>query len=162
MLRDSRGGIQGSRQDVKTGASTLVRTADVRATWCLYFEPCVSVRFFLVCGMRWLSLYLVLLTSTALGQNSLNAQGEFQPSPHFEAEALPVPPVQSHPWSAPKLAKRFHGISDVAEQLFESGLADPRACEYRAIKVAVGTCSRGDAGVVETRAWVLPETPAGG
>ena len=111
--------------------------------------------------MRWLPLYLVLLTGSALGQNFVNARGEFQPSPHFEGEALPMPPEQSRPWSAPKLAERFHGIGEVAEQLFKDGLADPRACEYRMISLAVGTCWSGNAGVVETKGWVLPEAPDG-
>jgi hypothetical protein len=40
--------------------------------------------------------------------------------------------------------------------LFETGLADPRGCEYRAVEVAVGSCWSGDGGILKTRAWVLP------
>jgi hypothetical protein len=40
--------------------------------------------------------------------------------------------------------------------LFEAGMADPRACDYRAIEVGTGSVWNGDGGVVKTHGWVLP------
>jgi len=39
---------------------------------------------------------------------------------------------------------------------FRSGVADPRGCEYRHIKVGVGSCWHGDGGIISTRGWVFP------
>jgi hypothetical protein len=80
---------------------------------------------------------------------------ERQPSPRFAGRRLPVPPRQNSPWSPPLAALPTNYVS-ATTILFEAGMADPRACDYRAIEVGTGSVWNGDGGVVKTHGWVLP------
>ncbi|MBN2383600.1 hypothetical protein JXQ70_12040 [bacterium] len=85
-----------------------------------------------------------------------NVEGlEPKSSPRFEEEVIPVPPQQTRSWTAPQTSFPEVFISANSE-LFEQGLADPRGCEYREIEVVIGSCWRGDAGILTTHGWVLP------
>lgn len=77
-------------------------------------------------------------------------------SPRFTEQSIPEPPLQKRPWDAPKTSLPQVFIS-ATRTLFDQGLADPRGCRYREIKVGTGDCWNGDAGVVTTHGWVLPE-----
>ena len=50
---------------------------------------------------------------------------------------FPIPPMQSKPWviSSTNLPA---GLERAVNVLFQSGMADPRGCEYREIEVAIG------------------------
>lgn len=75
------------------------------------------------------------------------------------APALPTPPQQSEPWTPPETRlPRF--MTTAARTLFEQGLADPRGCEYRSIRIRLDD-GRGGLRDVPTNGWVLPE-PNGG
>ena len=72
---------------------------------------------------------------------------------------LPTPPRQSAPCTAP--ACSLPGPLKVATaDLFARGLADPRGCEYRRIRIRVGSVW-GGAEEVETSGWVLPAAGPG-
>lgn len=77
-------------------------------------------------------------------------------SPVFRGTEIPVPPQQGQPWDTPDLEEKYLPFAETVRQLFDDGMADPRGCEYREVKFAVGNCWFGDAGVIETHAWVLP------
>jgi len=73
------------------------------------------------------------------------------------AAQLPEPPEQKTPWTPPKTSIPRDYL-DAATRLFDQGLADPRGCEYREVRlVAVANPSRGS--MISTRAWVLPARP---
>ncbi len=78
----------------------------------------------------------------------------------FGAEPiLPTPPRQTEPWTPPKTTiPRF--LISATKTLCEQGLADPRGCEYRKIKVTTGSVWGGKGGEVETTGWVFPKTDA--
>lgn len=71
------------------------------------------------------------------------------------AQDLPQPPMQDKPWTAPKQGLPKPLVS-ATTALFQAGMADPRGCEYREVKVAVGNCWNGGGGVIATHGWVLP------
>ncbi len=100
----------------------------------------------------------LLLTAFFLAA-SLFAQ-ERRPAPHFQGKELPEPPAQTEPWQPPQttLPKAFVSAT---EALFQARFADPRGCEYRVIKVAVGSCWDGGGGALTTHGWVLPAAVAG-
>jgi hypothetical protein len=77
------------------------------------------------------------------------------PSPHFHGAEMPTPPQQGQPWTPPK-SQLPEVALDAMKALFDEGLADPRGCDYREIKVAVGNCWSGDSGVVTTHGWIIP------
>ena len=81
-------------------------------------------------------------------------------TPRFTGKSLPVPPKQHSAWTAPATALPSNYVS-ATRALFEEGLADPRDCEYRQIEVGTGNVWTGDAGVVATHGWVLPDTNSG-
>src|SRR5207248_61281 len=81
------------------------------------------------------------------------------PSARAEEPALPTPPRQAEPWSSPATGlPRF--LVSATVTLFEQGLADPRGCDYRKVRVTVGSVWGGKGGEVATSGWVLP-TAAG-
>ena len=67
----------------------------------------------------------------------------------------PTPPQQHEPWTPPRtsLPKAF---SPAVETLFEQGLADPRGCEYRSIRIPVGSLMGRFADPFQTTGWVTP------
>jgi hypothetical protein len=68
---------------------------------------------------------------------------------------LPTPPRQAEPWTPPKTTlPRFLVVATTA--LCEQGLADPRGCDYRKIKLTVGSVWGVGDGQAETTGWVLP------
>jgi len=70
-----------------------------------------------------------------------------------EEPTLPTPPQQTAPWAPPETRlPRF--LVTAAQALFDQGLADPRGCEYRAIRIQVR--GRGGQEVSTTSGWVLP------
>ncbi len=77
--------------------------------------------------------------------------GPFRPTPKFEGRLIPNPPRQGEPWTPPEtMLPGF--LVRATDDLFASGMADPRDCEYREVEI-------GDAGLVTTRGFVLPERP---
>ena len=77
---------------------------------------------------------------------------------HLVGELLPSPPQQMAVWKAgeTKLSKEF---VDATAVLFQQGLADPRACEYREIEVLVGGSEPPwPDKIVKTHGWVIPDT----
>ena len=66
----------------------------------------------------------------------------------------PTPPQQGAPWAPPQTRlPRF--LVTASRILFDQGLADPRGCEYRSIRVEVGDFW-GVPSEVVTTGWVLP------
>lgn len=95
----------------------------------------------------WRVVGLGLLASIAVV--SAEAQQQFRPAPKFAGKAIPEPPAQGRPWTAPATRlPRF--LLDATAALFEQGVADPRDCAYHHVEV-------GDVGIVKTRGFVLPE-----
>ncbi len=78
-----------------------------------------------------------------------DAAGQARRAPRFVGKAVPEPPTQGKPWTAPatKLPKF---LVTATRLLFEQGLYDPRGCEYRTLEV-------GDGGIVKTHAFLLPD-----
>ncbi len=68
---------------------------------------------------------------------------------------LPTPPRQAEPWTPPPTSLPRFFLSATAA-LCEQGLADPRGCEYRKIRIARLDSRRGEARVGDTNGWVLP------
>jgi hypothetical protein len=48
-------------------------------------------------------------------------------------------------------------LVSAASLLFEMGMADPRGCEYREVRVTTGDVWNGDGGVAKVHGWVLPQ-----
>jgi hypothetical protein len=68
---------------------------------------------------------------------------------------FPYPPMQSRPWvlSSTNLPLNLQSAVNV---LFQTGMADPRGCDYREIEVVVGSVSKVSGIVIKTHGWVLP------
>jgi hypothetical protein len=79
-----------------------------------------------------------------------------EPLRTFAGDRLPVPPKQGDPWEPPE-AKVSKELLDATRVLFAQGLADPRGCAYREIRIAAGS-AWGAAAAVATHGWVLPES----
>lgn len=90
-------------------------------------------------------LALILLIASTSGRDPALA----------EEPTLPTPPRQAEPWGPPPTSLPRFLVSATAT-LFDQGLADPRGCEYRAIRIAVGGVRGGQAHEVATSGWVLP------
>lgn len=95
--------------------------------------------------------------SSRVEGESANSEDYFLPRLRLASCSLPVPPQQIAPWipSETSLPREFVSATNT---LFRLGLADPRGCEYREIKVVVG--GLGGAGMwsmtVSTHGWVIP------
>jgi hypothetical protein len=76
---------------------------------------------------------------------------------------IPTPPASSENWMPPPGPKI---LADVTQLLFDQGMADPRGCEYRLIKVMTGSVWGNydghewtiDGTSIQTHGWVLPAT----
>jgi hypothetical protein len=90
--------------------------------------------------------WLVLLASLAV--NATAAQ-QYRSAPKFEGNMIPEPPSQGQPWTAPE-TKLPKFLVTATAMLFEQGVADSRACEYRMVEIGAGS-------VVKVRGFVLPE-----
>ena len=81
--------------------------------------------------------------------------------PSFSGTAIPAPPGSQAPWTPPNEPKLQ---ADLTGLFFGLGMADPRGCEYRQIKVMTGSVwgnmSGGewttDGTAMQTHGWVLP------
>lgn len=70
----------------------------------------------------------------------------------------PSPPRQDEPWTPPpSRLPRF--LNAATADLCSQGLADPRGCEYRRMRIKVGNVWGGEGTAIETAGWALP--PAG-
>lgn len=102
----------------------------------------------------WLTLIPLAFVVTAAMPEDAPAP---KPSPHFTGTALPIPPQQKSPWTPPKSDAIPAPLISAMRALFDAGLADPRGCEYRAVKLAAGTCGgNDDADIADVHAFVLP------
>jgi hypothetical protein len=81
--------------------------------------------------------------------------------PLFAGDGIPAPPWQKKPWAAPKTTIPAKFVA-AFNPLFEQGFADPRGCEYREVRVAVGNYLGAEVSVILTHGWVLPGKPADG
>jgi hypothetical protein len=77
-----------------------------------------------------------------------------------ESPPLATPPRQAEPWTPPETTIPRFFVSATAS-LFEQGLADPRGCEYRTIRIALGAVWGGNAHEVATSGWILPAADGG-
>jgi hypothetical protein len=106
-------------------------------------------------GRRSASLVCVVLISVTVG---LGAGLAAVPSMAFTEEpTLPTPPRQAEPWTSPPTSLPRFFISTTAT-LCEQGLADPRGCEYRKIRMARRSSGARRSRVGDTNGWVLPAT----
>jgi hypothetical protein len=98
---------------------------------------------------RLLLISASLLACLAIGPDAPDAAAQYRRAPRFEGKAVPEPPMQGKPWTAPatKLPKF---LVTATRLLFEQGVYDPRGCEYRMLEV-------GDGGIVKTHAFLLPD-----
>ncbi len=68
--------------------------------------------------------------------------------------------MQAKPWTAPRTSlPRF--LVSATTTLCEQGLADPRGCEYRKIRVVAGSVWGGQAQEASTNGWVIPAGDGG-
>lgn len=74
--------------------------------------------------------------------------------PRFKGDALPLPPQQNALWAPPESGAPGELVT-AAKVMFDSGVADPRGCEYCEIVVGVGDVS-GHAQLLRTHGWLLP------
>ena len=54
----------------------------------------------------------------------------------FHGSEIPSPPASNEKWTPPSEPKL---LAEVTDLLFGQGMADPRGCEYRQIKVMTGS-----------------------
>lgn len=71
----------------------------------------------------------------------------------FTGTEIPSPPAKVTPWTSPEASPKW--IRDT-KQLFELGMADPRGCEYRKIKVVTGDTWSVEPNVIQVHGWVIP------
>ncbi|MDR3621779.1 MAG: hypothetical protein P4L85_20670 [Paludisphaera borealis] len=77
-----------------------------------------------------------------------------------EPPTLATPPRQAEPWTPPETSLPRFFVSATAA-LFDQGLADPRGCEYRTIRIAIGSVWGGQTQEIATSGWVLPAADGG-
>ena len=92
---------------------------------------------------RFTGVVLVLLFASGQDPN--------RPAARFTGTAIPDPPGQRERWTPPD-TKLPRFLVNASAALFDAGMADPRGCAYREVEL-------GDANVIKTRGFVLPETP---
>ena len=85
-------------------------------------------------------------------------EGAWQAAPTPKTATIPTPPRQTAPWTVPK-TDLPDGVVRAAAALFEAGLADPRGCEYRQVRLDPGKAETGvhkDDAERSAYGWVLP------
>ena len=97
--------------------------------------------------------FLVLTTVFLLVHTTASAFQNGRPSAPG-GPGFPLPPRQGAPWHLPQTSLPATFIT-ASVKLFEQGLADPRDCEYRQVKISVSSIWGGEA-LIKTHAWVLP------
>ncbi|HWB59712.1 MAG TPA: hypothetical protein VG733_09475 [Chthoniobacteraceae bacterium] len=78
---------------------------------------------------------------------------------YFHGDSIPEPPAQHEKWSPPAGVPKE--LAQLTRMLFDEGMADPRGCEYRLIKVVTGDVwggadDKSPSEIVQTHGWVLP------
>ncbi|WP_435006863.1 hypothetical protein P12x_004324 [Tundrisphaera lichenicola] len=96
----------------------------------------------------WSARPLWVATLVSIAVASVLAQ-QFRPAPKFEGKAIPEPPEQGRPWTAPETTLPKFLLTATAD-LFDQGMPDPRGCEYRDVEIGNFTITR-------ARGFVLPE-----
>jgi hypothetical protein len=102
--------------------------------------------------LRWILTVACLMLAAQASAGGAIQQSE--PVFVFKQDSLPEPPQQKLSWTSPRTRLPDALVSAIA-RLFEQGLTDPRGCEYREVKVVVGSIW-GGAAEIKTHAWVLP------
>ncbi len=69
-----------------------------------------------------------------IGLFCLNARVQAQSTTKVESDSMPIPPEQNKTWTPPPTSLPPVVVSAIAD-LFKAGLADPRGCEYREVKI---------------------------
>ncbi len=89
---------------------------------------------------------------------------EREVAPLFTGDKIPTPPAQNSSWAAERSPRSplEAALFLSGRRLFQQGLADPRGCEYRSIKIGVGSCWDHEVTLVETQGWVLPDSEPSG
>ncbi|MEO6052565.1 MAG: hypothetical protein ABIP97_00990, partial [Chthoniobacterales bacterium] len=77
---------------------------------------------------------------------------------NFSNAEMPNPPATGTPWVAPEVSPEW---ARAAKELFDQGMADPRGCEYRQIKVITGNVWSLEPQTIQTHGWVLPVLAGG-
>ncbi|MEO8204775.1 MAG: hypothetical protein ABI615_01250 [Chthoniobacterales bacterium] len=72
---------------------------------------------------------------------------------NFSDTEVPNPPATGTPWVAPEVSPEW---ARAAKELFDQGMADPRGCDYRQIKVITGSVWSLAPQAIQTHGWVLP------
>ncbi len=70
---------------------------------------------------------------------------------------FPTPPMQSQPW-VPLATNLPIALQNSVNILFQTGLADPRSCDYREIEVVAGNLWTASGKIIKTHGWVIPTT----
>jgi hypothetical protein len=105
-------------------------------------EPCPTKTGRAIRAGTALTCLAFLISMVAEAQQS-------RPAPRFEGKAIPEPPEQGKPWTAPATGlPKF--LVNATSYLFEQGVADPRGCEYRQVEI-------GQYSITKARGFVLPE-----
>ena len=73
----------------------------------------------------------------------------------LKTDKLQEPPMQRAEWTPPKCDVPADVVA-ATTRLFQQGLADPRGCEYREMRVHTGDMYETDAGVVDCHGWIIP------
>jgi len=90
--------------------------------------------------------YFRLITLLAAISLVANPARAFTPS-DASGGMVPNPPQQTAPWSG-----QYTAISKDVDRFFQLGGADPRGCEYKAVKIRIGK------ELLNAHAWVIPNT----
>jgi hypothetical protein len=70
-------------------------------------------------------------------------------------EPVPSPPMQLAPWSISSTNLPLN-LQSAVGILFQTGMADPRGCEYREIEVEAGSIRQASGIAIKTHGWLLP------
>ena len=103
-------------------------------------------------------LFVTILGIAFVGAHAIaeEASKASERSVLFTGADLPTPPQQGKPWKPPASSLPEKWVS-AAEELYHCGLADPRGCEYREVKLTSGSSLWGGSSLVTAHAWVLPD-----
>jgi hypothetical protein len=99
--------------------------------------------------------FSVMAVAFGLAISFANAQSP-RSSGELALDSLPQPPAQKRAFAAPANSKLPEKLLSATAALFDIGVADPRDCEYRTVKVGVGDIWSGGGGTVQVHGWVLP------
>jgi hypothetical protein len=103
-------------------------------------------------------LAAALVTCVLLGRSAAQptrGRGDDRRAWVFTGDQIPEPPQQRQPWSPVRTPLPAAFVS-AAVTLFHQGLADPRGCEYRIVKLASGDSASGYRRIETTHGWALP------